>query len=626
MKSCLFLFTLGPVQSFIALARKTQDLYAGSQILSRLVRAGIDAFKDEFPDAIVIFPSFDSQRTDASLPNRFVAKIADHEWDDGELTARAQKIRAAVEEEFSIVASESLRRAGIQSPQGFDKQLKAHLDVFWAFQEMQSDFASAYQALESLVGAVKNVRPFTQYDYTGSLGETGRKCSIDGVNNALFYKQTENRRAPAYSTPLETFALNSGEGLSAVSFVKRFYPNTDSFPSTAEVALMHDETRLSEKEKEMLRCYKMLFKKENLIKACLDMFKNGWLEKAKLVEPAKNPEWNDQFDDYQMLYEENLTSKTIPDAMQLGLARNLHTRLKSAFKTKYYALVLFDGDNMGKWLAGDNNQTKDNLEAFHKELSGLLSEFGSQAYQSLNRDFGNGHAVYAGGDDFMGFVNIHYLFDVMKNLREGFHHSVNEKLEGFKQADKHLTFSAGVVIAHYKTPFSEVLKKAREIEKKAKKEGGRNAFGITVLKHSGEVQEAIYKWDTDEHSPDGCANWDALAHIVDELLDNEDGHFSAKFIQNLTTEFYQLTGADLHEIDLMNRDSAFLEEALLCEIERLISRALDKKESPSKDNRRVDELTKKVQNLWKQAPHPKTRNFVHALQITDFITRKTTQS
>lgn len=34
--SYLFLFTIGPVQSFIAQARKTRDLYAGSKILGGL--------------------------------------------------------------------------------------------------------------------------------------------------------------------------------------------------------------------------------------------------------------------------------------------------------------------------------------------------------------------------------------------------------------------------------------------------------------------------------------------------------------------------------------------------------------------------------------------------------------
>lgn len=629
MNNHLFLFTIGPVQSFIAQARKTQDLYAGSQILSCLVRASIMAFKQEFDNSKVIFPTFDREASAISLPNRFVAKIASHTWNDSELKAKAQKIQKAIVKEFSTIALESLGRAGIQPPKGFDEQMKTHVDIFWAFQEIRGDFASAYKALESLVGSIKNVRPFEQYAYTGELGEMGRKCSIDGVNNALIYRPRENGRPPFYiakeAIPLQSFALNPGEGLSAVSFVKRFYPNADSFPSTAEVALMHDETQLSEERKEMLRCYKMLFKKKKLIEACLAMFKNGWLEKAEVTTPADNDDWYDQSDDYQMLYEENLTSKIIPVAVQLGLVRNLHARLKPAFKTKYYALILFDGDKMGEWLAGENNLTKDNLEDFHSKLSSLLSDFGSQAYQNLNRELGNGHAVYAGGDDFMGFVNIHHLFDVMKKLREGFNSSVNKKLANFKQADKHLTFSAGIVIAHYKTPFTEVLKKAREIEKKAKKEGGRNAFGITVLKHSGEVQEAVYKWDTDEYSPDGCANWDALTHIFSEL-DKEEGHFSGKFIQNLTTEFYQLTGIDLLEIDSMSRNAKLIEQALLSEIERLVSRSLDKKENPEKDEKRVNDLVRQVQSLWKHALHPKTENFIHALQIVDFLTRKTTQS
>ncbi len=38
-KQYLFLFTIGPVQSFIAQARKTRDLYAGSAILGEIIDA-----------------------------------------------------------------------------------------------------------------------------------------------------------------------------------------------------------------------------------------------------------------------------------------------------------------------------------------------------------------------------------------------------------------------------------------------------------------------------------------------------------------------------------------------------------------------------------------------------------
>lgn len=618
----LFLFTIGPVQSFIAQARKTQDLYAGSQILSCLVRVGILAFEQEFNGSKVIFPTFDRKASEVSLPNRFVAKISNHEWTTEELKAKAGKIQEAVKTALNEIAGLSLSNASTSTFDAFEKQLSGHLDIFWAFQPLEGNFSAAYKTLESLVGAVKNVRPFEQY------AETGRKCSIDGIGNVLFYKNTEGNQKPAYITAeakrLNTFLLNPGEGLSAASFVKRFYPKADKLPSTAEVALMHDEKQLSEERKKMLDCYKMLFTKEKLIEACLAMFKNGWLEKARITNPAEHEDWYDQSDDYQMLFEENLTVKVMPDATQLGLVRNLHAQLKSSFKTKYYALILFDGDSMGKWLAGENNVTKDNLEAFHTELSGLLSKFGSQARQSLSRESGNGYAVYAGGDDFMGFVNLHHLFDVMRNLREQFHEQVNEKLAPFKKADKELTFSAGIVIAHYKTPFSEVLQKARSIEKRAKKEGDKNAFAITVLKHSGEVQETGYKWDADADSPYLTSNWMALAHIV-EALDKDGGHFSGKFIQNLTATFSQLTGYDFQEVEKMNRDAQYVEQAILIEIERLVSRALDKRQDPKMDSERVEKLIGQVQSLWKNAPYPKTQNFIHALHIADFLTRKTNQ-
>ncbi|MFQ3646977.1 MAG: type III-B CRISPR-associated protein Cas10/Cmr2, partial [Anaerolinea sp.] len=39
----LYLFQIGPVQAFIAQARRTQDLLVGSRILSDLASAGIKA-------------------------------------------------------------------------------------------------------------------------------------------------------------------------------------------------------------------------------------------------------------------------------------------------------------------------------------------------------------------------------------------------------------------------------------------------------------------------------------------------------------------------------------------------------------------------------------------------------
>ena len=63
----LFLFTIGPVQSFIAQARKTQDLYAGSRILSDLIEFALQKVGEEH----IIYPA----KTVPSKPNRFIAKV-----------------------------------------------------------------------------------------------------------------------------------------------------------------------------------------------------------------------------------------------------------------------------------------------------------------------------------------------------------------------------------------------------------------------------------------------------------------------------------------------------------------------------------------------------------------------
>ncbi|MFN4257610.1 MAG: type III-B CRISPR-associated protein Cas10/Cmr2, partial [Saprospiraceae bacterium] len=106
----LFLFTLGPVQGFIAQARKTRDLYAGSQILSALVAEGMRTFEKEFPNGKIIFPSAAGNADEASLPNRFIAKVS---TDKSELKAKGEAIQRAVEAKWEAIAEKSLQRAGI---------------------------------------------------------------------------------------------------------------------------------------------------------------------------------------------------------------------------------------------------------------------------------------------------------------------------------------------------------------------------------------------------------------------------------------------------------------------------------------------------------------------------------
>ena len=357
---------------------------------------------------------------------------------------------------------------------------------------------------------------------------------------------------------------------------------------------------------------------------------NGIIEKMEVDNPSWLDNWCDDYDAH-FLFEENLTEKQIPSEIQLKLLKQLQSLFKEKLKTRYYAVVLFDGDQMGKWLSGEllNENGKKNLKEFHTTLSRALAKFAAWARGYLREENKNGQTIYAGGDDFLGFVNLHSLFEVLRELRIKFDEIVNVVLSEFL-SEKRLTFSAGVVIAHYKMPFSEVLKKVREVEKKAKNEGDRNAFAIAVMKHSGEIQETVYKWDHDPDSANGTSNLDALAFTYQKIDSKQKkGDFSNTFIQVLTDELQTLAGYQLATPGggMMPDAEIGLEELMLkAEVYRLVERSF--LDNSSKDKLSIIELSEKVWHLYEFAPkhyNVRPRLFVHALHIADFLNRKTTE-
>src|SRR5437588_6267027 len=68
----MLLFSLGPVQTFIAQARKTRDLWIGSLLLSKLMEAAMDGIKGDF-----IFPATREVEDTPDIPNKYVAIFAD---------------------------------------------------------------------------------------------------------------------------------------------------------------------------------------------------------------------------------------------------------------------------------------------------------------------------------------------------------------------------------------------------------------------------------------------------------------------------------------------------------------------------------------------------------------------
>jgi CRISPR-associated protein Cmr2 len=544
----LFLFTLSPVQSFIAQARKAQDLYAGSRILSELARTAAQEAKTQGVE--LIFPLSLEGR---SCPNRFIGKL-EGDFDKDALCKKGESIEAVVQEKFIALASEALKTINLsgQKPKGFDTQIWDHLDINWLFHDYE-----AYKEIDHLMAALKNERHISNQQ-----PEKGRKCSLDGERNALFFGPGTNEqhlRLNSAKIVGKGVWLKPNEGLSAVSMVKRAYKEEGrQFPSTAKVALSHQINALSTQNQKILACYQKLFSLD-FTKACAELITSGELTNLRLS--AENSNWRTEFDE-QLLYEENLTASNIPNNDQLDIAKKTQKKLAPYLTHKYYALISFDGDKMGTLLSGETRKDQSgDLSLFQGRVSERLGVFSKWIYKDLDNPSGesqNGKmdVIYAGGDDFLGLANLNDLFKVVKELRHKFDELVNKPLRPELESD--ITFSMGIAIAHYKEPLSIVLQTARDMEKLAKTKGERNAFAIAALKHSGDNHQAFFKWGTEGDT----SKWKALEELVGYFQKDD---CSDTFARSLGREFYALQdskglvdGPDMFKLELLRLGSRSL--------------------------------------------------------------------
>lgn len=569
----LFLFTIGPVQSFIAQARKTQDLYAGSRILSDLIHFAIQKVGEEH----VIYPA----ETVPSKPNRFIAKVLIS--DGNAMLQYAEDLSGKVKDEFMRIAQQYLGR--YSNWQACEKQLNDFLEVHWAAVSYNEDekYGEKYTILEQQLGAAKNFRPFKQVE------EWGRKCSVTGTQNALFYRKAKGKDAAAYlcteckilgynDTYLHDWALQAGEGISAIVLLKRLYnrknnqTDNEEFPSTADIAMLHTFSELNEKV-------------DNKIKSLADAI-------------GETPETIGQF-----WFEENYNATYFAQQGKDGKLTDAKIAWEQIHKCikllnysyrKYYAVLLFDADDMGKIIGGldEEGQTK---------LSAKLGDYATWAKSYVEGE-NRGKVIYAGGDDFLGMLTLPTLYITMQTLRQKFAEIVG------------MTFSAGVAIAHYKTPLNETLQWARKMEKHAKDVDGKDAFAIAAVRHSGQVTTTKLKWridSTKDYADDNMAT-NSLQVIYKQLLDN----FSSKWIRILENE------SDIFE-DAVNTGSTGY-KMLVSELQRLINRACKLTDKDAKKNETKilsNAITKLLGTIW-LVNDKNIQPLIDLLSIADFSNRK----
>lgn len=528
MSSYLFLITIGPVQDFIAAARRTRDLWSGSQLLSDISRE-VAIYLQEMDKVELIFPAYSPDNKkfkNHDVVNRIVAKI---EIEDSKQfrTGLEEKIKQVFCEKYNTVFDQFVMPEFKRSCA--EKQLDDLLEINWAAVLLKDDkeYNNARQQLERIMAARKNTRDFEQptWSQAGLLSS-----SIDGKHQSVIAKECYVQRGDndaikkqKFNDLWQKFHISGAEQLSGIDLFKRWYQpdavksNDHDFPSTPHIAALpfiwrYVRANLEYQSLEVQDCHN-INRETTLLNAINAYVKNLQTIQSKVKEKEKVVHQSSRFThfmpyDASILFESRL--REITDSDQLKDRQS--PELKKANKelcdfyqhlntpdrpSPYYAILLADGDAMGQ--AIDKLAVKEHGIEQHKQFSQKLDQFASSVRAIVESHWGA--LIYSGGDDVLALVPLHSLLSCAKDLHKQFDSTWSD----FTDLATKPTLSMGIAIAHYMEPLSDTLNLARAAEKKAKAFAGvkdqgisaKNALAITLSKRSGSDRTIVGSWATD---------------------------------------------------------------------------------------------------------------------------------
>ncbi len=542
MSQYMLLFSLGPVQSFIAQARKTRDLWLGSYLLSLLMEAAMDGIDEN----AFIFPA--KQRiegTTPDLPNKYIAVFdSDTQAENIALQSKG-KIEALwkrlCEEVWQDIVSKQAK-AGEENPRRiWDRQTNPNtfFEIFWVIEPKNGEeYAVWLKRTQETFAARKRLRHVTLQDseifFTDKnsgkeinlLDEPGEKSTISGEREALHGAEAPRLFWEELAKKLIAEGIRHGlslggeERLDAIDTVKRFAYHTRvlkqrnidaGFPSTSSIATATFVESLLRK------------KPDNTVL-------NAWLDAT--IEPLNEmpiktiPYLKKVVDEEQVnldilrrdgdcYFPETFTARRLEKdygitpisvaehraAEGLRALRNLlqaTNKLEISRPTPYYAMIQMDGDNMGKLLDGVQNKDE------HTAISKALSVFSREDAKRIVETTYPGRLIYAGGDDVFALAplardTVHSrseaitVLNLVDELRKQYHQRVAPRVSTEERRIK-VTASTGIAIAHHYTALSYVRRVSKEAETLAKKHYGRNALVMTVIRRSGEQTRVGCRW------------------------------------------------------------------------------------------------------------------------------------
>jgi len=523
----LLLVSIGPVQGFISAGRRGQDLWAGSQLLSDLARE-VAVTLAEGRQNTLIFPGDLGQGEGDHDPPSVANKILVRLRDGQDPQVAAAKAEAQVDEWLEAQFDRHFggRSRWLDLTRAHDQILgtgqgDGMLEVLWAALPLADEaaYATTRKALEGLLAARKNTRNWGPVTW----GAHVPKSPIDGERETVVLEEVfkrvrttsdQDQRAAEHQLR-RTLGIEPEETLDGPGMLKRLrqLQRDDDLPrihGTAHMAASPVLQRIALRNAagrtdgdapvrtyvDRLTELGIDLKQEARIRvqapdhATLDglsvpraflldghvgydglFFFEGQLEKLSGCLIAKTPKKPED---------------VLPEA-RAALRKCLGELGLSGGPTPYYALLLADGDHMGRAL---DELSAHGIEA-HQRFSVALELQFAQACRATIAKVG-GSLIYAGGDDVLALVPLHTVLTAVTALRDLFDGAIRGALKD-NGIENPPTLSVGVALCHHLDPLFDARQLASRAEKLAKngKDGlpGRNALALIMDKRSGSTVE-----------------------------------------------------------------------------------------------------------------------------------------
>lgn len=532
-ENAYFHFTLGPVQSFVAQARRTRDFWAGSFILSWLSAVAVrevieqcgndhDAILFPKPEANFLSwlegkPEGKEAPQQGSIPNRFKA-IVDKQSFKPKLVTKA--VEDAWSELAELVYTEDFIGKDLKllpDKRLWDRQIKGCWEMVWSFSDVPAENDAA--VIETpVLDQRKHWRTYIPPN------EPGVKCMMmDGWQELSGVQTPKAALLEAFWGPLRASSntmasdIREKEYLCAIAFVKRRFPRhfeklnnvempsgwsangwevEEGRPSVSYMAAAHwwaevlkhsghssrVENCVAEFHQAAIKLTGSLGEWNTSIR-CIDEVTSN-----KKLKALDGDVFFESVLDNVAPYPTETKKRQARDA--LGKLRALHRETVGIEPASpFYAVLMMDGDSLGIQMKAISKQKSiaDALQLFTNEVKGVVKCH-------------NGFLVYAGGDDVLALLPMEDAMACALAVKECY-----EKVFS-NYSDIKATISAAIEYAHIRMPLMKVLKDAhRLLDDIAKDKTGRDALAVRVWKPGGKALEWSKPWSEASDTVTGCS-------------------------------------------------------------------------------------------------------------------------